>query len=107
MGLSSNIRRIPMFGLGCVAGAAGISWLQITLRPPFAAGSSAVSRTLLAYLAARGLSVANLISASLFGDGAAAVIVAGKNVSCLMLRRADSKLQGQGYWPHVLFFIPN
>lgn len=25
MGLSPNIRRIPMFGLGCVAGAAGIS----------------------------------------------------------------------------------
>jgi alkylresorcinol/alkylpyrone synthase len=25
MGLSANIRRIPMFGLGCVAGAAGIS----------------------------------------------------------------------------------
>ena len=29
MGLSRNIKRIPMFGLGCVAGAAGIAQLKL------------------------------------------------------------------------------
>jgi alkylresorcinol/alkylpyrone synthase len=33
MGLPANIRRTPIFGLGCVAGAAGIARAQITCAP--------------------------------------------------------------------------
>ena len=79
MGLSPNIRRIPMFGLGCVAGAAGISWAAdyVKARPSQLVVLLSVELCSLT-LQREDLSVANLISASLFGDGAAAVIVAGE-----------------------------
>src|SRR6202162_997034 len=78
MGLSPNIRRIPMFGLGCVAGAAGISRAAdyVKAHPSQLAVLLSVELCSLT-LQREDLSVANLISASLFGDGAAAVIVAG------------------------------
>jgi alkylresorcinol/alkylpyrone synthase len=53
MKLPVNIKRVPIFGLGCVAGAAGIS---------------RAADYVLAY---------PIISSGLFGDGAAAVLVSG------------------------------
>jgi alkylresorcinol/alkylpyrone synthase len=78
MGLSPNIRRIPMFGLGCVAGAAGISRAAdyVKAYPSQLAVLLSVELCSLT-LQREDLSVPNLISAGLFGDGAAAVIVAG------------------------------
>jgi alkylresorcinol/alkylpyrone synthase len=78
MGLSANIRRIPMFGLGCVAGAAGISRAAdyVKAYPSQLAVILSVELCSLT-LQREDLSVANLISAGLFGDGASAVIVAG------------------------------
>ena len=78
MGLSPNIRRIPMFGLGCVAGAAGISWAAdyVKAYPSQLAVLLSVELCSLT-LQREDLSVANLISAGLFGDGSAALIVAG------------------------------
>jgi alkylresorcinol/alkylpyrone synthase len=78
MGLSPNIRRIPMFGLGCVAGAAGISRAAdyVKAHPSQLAILLSVELCSLT-LQREDLSVANLISAGLFGDGTAAVIVAG------------------------------
>lgn len=78
MGLSPEIRRIPMFGLGCVAGAAGIARAADYVRayPDQAAVLLSVELCSLT-LQRTDLSVANLISAGLFGDGAAAVIVSG------------------------------
>jgi alkylresorcinol/alkylpyrone synthase len=79
MGLSPNIRRIPMFGLGCVAGAAGISLAAdyVKAHPSQLAVLLSVELCSLT-LQREDLSIANLISAGLFGDGAAAVIVAGE-----------------------------
>jgi alkylresorcinol/alkylpyrone synthase len=79
MGLSPNIKRIPMFGLGCVAGAAGIARAADYVRafPDQVAVILAVELCSLT-LQREDLSVANMISAGLFGDGAAAVVVAGK-----------------------------
>jgi alkylresorcinol/alkylpyrone synthase len=78
MGLSPNIKRIPMFGLGCVAGAAGIARAADYVRayPDQIAVVLAVELCSLT-LQRDDLSMANLISAGLFGDGAAAVVVAG------------------------------
>jgi alkylresorcinol/alkylpyrone synthase len=78
MGLSPNIRRIPMFGLGCVAGAAGIARAADYVRayPDQVALLLAVELCSLT-LQRKDLSVANLISSGLFGDGAAAVLIAG------------------------------
>lgn len=78
MGLCRNIRRVPVFGLGCVAGAAGISRAADYVRayPDQVAVVLSVELCSLT-LQREDISMANLISSGLFGDGAAAVIVAG------------------------------
>jgi alkylresorcinol/alkylpyrone synthase len=78
MGLSPNIRRVPIFGLGCVAGAAGIARAADYVRayPGQVAALLAVELCSLT-IQRDDLSIANLISAALFGDGAAAVLVTG------------------------------
>ncbi len=78
LGLSTRIKRIPIFGLGCVAGAAGISRAADYVRgfPHHHAALVAVELCSLT-LQRQDLSIANLIASGLFGDGAAAVIVSG------------------------------
>lgn len=78
MGLSRNIRRVPIFGLGCVAGAAAISRAADYVRahPDQIAVVLSVELCSLT-LQREDLSMANLISSALFGDGAAAAIVSG------------------------------
>jgi len=80
MGFSPNVKRIPMFGLGCVAGAAGIARAADYVRayPDQVAVLLSVELCSLT-LQREDLSVANMISAGLFGDGAAAVVIAGEN----------------------------
>ena len=78
MGLSPRIKRIPIFGLGCVAGAAGISRAADYVRafPHHVAALLSVELCSLT-LQKEDVSMANLISSALFGDGAAAAIVVG------------------------------
>jgi alkylresorcinol/alkylpyrone synthase len=78
MGLSPNIKRIPMFGLGCVAGAAGLARAADYVRafPDQIAVVLAVELCSLTWQR-DDVSVANMISTGLFGDGAAAAVVAG------------------------------
>ena len=80
MGLSPNVKRNPIFGLGCVAGAAGIARAADYVRafPDQVAVVLAVELCSLTWQR-HDLSVANLISTGLFGDGAAAVLVAGSD----------------------------
>ena len=81
MGLSPNIKRIPIFGLGCVAGAAGVSRAADYVRgfPDQAAALLSIELCSLT-LQRDDLSMAHLISAMLFGDGAAAAVVVGDEV---------------------------
>jgi alkylresorcinol/alkylpyrone synthase len=81
MQLSPNIKRNPIFGLGCVAGAAGLARAADYVRayPDQIAVLLAVELCSLTWQR-DDFSVANLISMGLFGDGAAAVLVAGKDV---------------------------
>jgi alkylresorcinol/alkylpyrone synthase len=83
MGLSTSIKRIPIFGLGCVAGAAGISRAADYVRgfPDQAAALLSVELCSLT-LQREDLSMAHLISALLFGDGAAATILFGSEMKC-------------------------
>jgi len=78
MGLSTRMKRIPIFGLGCVAGAAGIARAADYVKgfPNEAALLLSVELCSLT-IQQDDLSAANLISSGLFGDGAAAVVVAG------------------------------
>lgn len=78
MGLPVNIRRVPIFGLGCVAGAAGIARAADYVRAYPSQAAALVSVELCSLTIQRDdLSVANLISSGLFADGSAAVIVVG------------------------------
>jgi len=82
MDLCPNIKRVPIFGLGCVAGAAGISRAADYVRayPGQVAALLAVELCSLT-IQRDDVSMANLISAGLFGDGAAAVIVTGDQLT--------------------------
>jgi len=78
MGLRADVKRVPLFGLGCVAGAAGLSRASDAVRafPGQVAALVAVELCSLT-LQREDLSVANIIASGLFGDGAAAVLVGG------------------------------
>ena len=76
--LRSDVKRTPIFGLGCVAGAAGVARAADYLRgfPGEVAVLLSVELCSLT-LQAGDLSVANLIASGLFGDGAAAAVLVG------------------------------
>ncbi len=76
--LNPAMRRIPIFGLGCVAGASGIAMAAdyVKAYPNKFALLLSVELCSLT-LQHDDVSVANLISTGLFGDGSVAVIVAG------------------------------
>jgi alkylresorcinol/alkylpyrone synthase len=79
LGLRPDVRRLPIFGLGCVAGAAGIARLHDVLRgsPDAVAVLVAVELCSLT-LQKDDVSTANLVASGLFGDGAAAVVLVGE-----------------------------
>jgi alkylresorcinol/alkylpyrone synthase len=81
MSLSPHIRRNPIFGLGCVAGAAGLARAADYVRAYPDQVAVLISVELCSLTWQRDdKSIANLISVGLFGDGAAAVLVAGDQV---------------------------
>jgi alkylresorcinol/alkylpyrone synthase len=79
MGLPAHTKRVPIFGLGCVAGAAGIARAADYVRafPDEVAVLLSVELCSLT-LQREDLSIPNLIASGLFGDGAAAAIVVGE-----------------------------
>jgi alkylresorcinol/alkylpyrone synthase len=82
MGLSPNIKRVPIFGLGCVAGAAGIARAADYVHGYKDQAAALLSIELCSLTLQRDdLSMAHLISALLFGDGAAATVVVGSEAS--------------------------
>jgi len=78
MKLPVNIKRVPIFGLGCVAGAAGIARAADYVRAYPGQVAAVLSVELCSLtLQQDDISIANIISSGLFGDGAAAVLIAG------------------------------
>jgi alkylresorcinol/alkylpyrone synthase len=88
-----TIKRTPIFGLGCVAGAAGISRAADYVRafPKQYALLLSVELCSLTWQD-NDQSIANLISCGLFGDGSAAVVVAG----------AETELARRSRGPRIL-----
>jgi len=84
LGLRSRVKRMPIFGLGCVAGAAGIARAADYVRafPDQVAVLLSVELCSLT-LQPEDLSIPNLIASGLFGDGAAAAIVTGADRASL------------------------
>ena len=81
MDLPLDMRRTPIFGLGCVAGAAGIGQAADYVRayPDRIAVLLSVELCSLTWQR-MDLSMANMIASGLFADGSAAVVVAGDKV---------------------------
>jgi alkylresorcinol/alkylpyrone synthase len=78
LGFRPDVKRTPLFGLGCVGGAAGVARMSDYLRafPNQCAILLSVELCSLT-LQLKDLSVPNLISSGLFGDGAACVVGVG------------------------------
>ncbi|MCZ3385918.1 MAG: type III polyketide synthase [Actinomycetia bacterium] len=78
LGLRSDVTRLPLVGLGCVAGAAGVARVADYLRghPDDVAVLVSVELCSLT-LQREDTSMANVVSSGLFGDGAAAVVLVG------------------------------
>jgi alkylresorcinol/alkylpyrone synthase len=78
LGLRRDVKRVPIFGLGCVAGAAGLARLSDLLRGfPGDVGVLLSVELCSLTLQREDLSVANAVASGIFGDGAAAVVVSG------------------------------
>jgi len=80
LGLPSRVKRVPIFGLGCLAGAAGVARAADYLKghPDEVAVLLSVELCSLT-LQRSDLSVENLIGSGLFGDGAAAAVLVGEH----------------------------
>jgi alkylresorcinol/alkylpyrone synthase len=95
LGLRTDVRRVPIFGLGCVAGAAGIARVHDYLRgdPDGVAVLLTVELCSLTVQRSDG-SMPNLVASGLFGDGAAAVVMVGeRRAATLGLDRAPQVVQ--------------
>jgi alkylresorcinol/alkylpyrone synthase len=79
LGLRTDVKRVPVFGLGCVAGAAGIARLHDYLlgHPDDVAVLLSVELCSLT-VQKDDASTPNLVASGLFGDGAAAVVLVGE-----------------------------
>ncbi len=78
LGLRPDVKRTPVFGLGCVAGAAGLARVSDVLRAFPGDVAVLLSVELCSLTLQRDdLSVANIVASGIFGDGAAAVVVEG------------------------------
>jgi alkylresorcinol/alkylpyrone synthase len=79
-GMRPDVVRLPLVGLGCVAGAAGVARLHDYLigRPGSVAVLMCVELCSLT-LQRDDISMANLVASGLFGDGAAAVVAVGSD----------------------------
>lgn len=84
MGLRRDIKRTPIFGVGCVGGALGLSRAAdyVLAHPEGCAALLSVELCSLT-LQRDDRSTTNLVSTGLFGDGAAAVIVTGAQRAAL------------------------
>jgi alkylresorcinol/alkylpyrone synthase len=96
IGLREDVVRVPIVGLGCVAGAAGIARLHDYLvgHPDAVAVLMSVELCSLT-LQRDDASLPNLVGSGLFGDGAAAVVAAGAH-------RVEELAAAGGVQPEVL-----
>lgn len=78
IGLRPDVKRVPIVGLGCVAGAAGVARVHDHLLGHPDDVAVLLSAELCSLTVQRDdTSTANLVASGLFGDGAAAVVMVG------------------------------
>ncbi len=98
MGFRSDVSRVPVFGLGCAGGASGLSIASrlAEARPGTNVLLVAIELCSLA-LRLDELTKANIIATSLFGDGAAAIVLRAGDGGDTMIEST-----GEHLWPDTL-----
>lgn len=82
LGMRPDVRRTPIFGLGCAGGVAGVVRAGDVLRGFPDQVAMVVSTELCSLTLQRADdSIANIIASALFGDGAAAVLLGGAHLA--------------------------
>ena len=95
LGLRPDLKRLPVFGLGCVAGAAGLARLHDYLLgwPGHTAALLAVELCSLS-LPRSSVTTADLVASALFGDGAVALVATGTRAHRPARTRARPERRG-------------
>ena len=102
MKLPLHMKRTPIFGLGCVAGAAGLARAADYVKAYPGQAAILLSVELCSLTWQRdNISIPNLISSGLFGDGCAAVLVVGADLA------EEMKLSGPRVVGSKAFFYPD
>jgi alkylresorcinol/alkylpyrone synthase len=98
MGFRSDVSRVPVFGLGCAGGASGLSIASrlAQARPGTNVLLVAVELCSLA-LRHDELTKANIVAVSLFGDGAAAIVLRAGDGGATRIEHS-----GEHLWPDTL-----
>ncbi|MFN3706161.1 MAG: type III polyketide synthase [Thermoflexales bacterium] len=95
LGMRPNTRRLPIWGLGCAGGVAGLAHVaEFTRAEPDAIGLLIAVETCSITFQFHDFSKKNLVAASLFADGAAAAVIAGD-------RAARGGLRVVGSYSHL------
>jgi alkylresorcinol/alkylpyrone synthase len=98
MGFRGDVARVPVFGLGCAGGVSGLS-IAARLAQSRPGTNVLLVAMELCTLAVRHdeLSKANVVAASLFGDGAAAIVLRAGDGGATQVEASGEKL-----WPNTL-----
>src|SRR5262249_55189002 len=98
MGFRGDVSRVPVFGLGCAGGVSGLS-IAARLAQSRPGANVLLVALELCTLAVRHdeLTKANIVAASLFGDGAAAVLLRAGDGGTTSVESSGEKL-----WPDTL-----
>src|SRR3984893_12838 len=98
LGFRTDISRVPVFGLGCAGGASGLTIASrlAQARPGSKVLLVTIERSSLA-LRHNELTKANIVAVSLFGDGAAAVVLRAGDGGATQIENA-----GEHLWPDTL-----
>ena len=78
LGLRTDVKRVPLFGLGCMGGAAGMARMHDYLRGAPDDVAVLVSVELCSLTRKHDPAIATLVAGALFGDGAGAVVAVGE-----------------------------
>ncbi|MFC8503274.1 type III polyketide synthase [Pedococcus sp. NPDC057267] len=96
IGLRPDVKRVPVVGLGCVAGAAGVARVHDHLLGHPDAVAVLLSVELCSLTVQHDdTSTANLVASGLFGDGAAAVVLLGSERAAAGPTGEDGTTTGQ------------
>jgi alkylresorcinol/alkylpyrone synthase len=99
LGFRDDVKRVPVFGLGCAGGVSGLSLAaRLALAEPGSNVLAVVIELCTLTFRADEMSKSNIIATALFGDGAAAAVLstAGKNA------RGEIEFMGEHTWPGTI-----